>query len=183
MPTTLPPVWAADRLEQDRQVALRGFRSERIQEPLEEYLQAFDTYRAAVEDLLEATTDLSRLRALAAELLIKPNMLIAIRYLASPPISKDDLEALAETRLSPKSLRDDATAALRVVDHVLLGLDRNRFPWVPEHREATEDERSASTLATAALIFDVYALGLLEDPGTAAVGPKPDSKPPFGTEA
>lgn len=33
-----------------------------------------------------------------------------------------------------------------------MGLDRNRFPWVSEDREPTEEERSAATMASAALI-------------------------------
>ena len=40
----------------------------------------------------------------------------------------------------------------RVIEVVKMGLDRRRFPWVPEGREATEAERSAAILASAALI-------------------------------
>lgn len=151
MPTH-PPIWTPDQLEQERQAALARFREERIQEPLEAYLDAFEAYRSAMEDLLETTVDLSRLREMAVELLTHPESLIAVRYLASPPISKDDLEALAETKVSSKALRADGHAALRVIDHILMGLDRNRFPWVGQNREATEDERAAASLATAALM-------------------------------
>jgi len=147
-----PPKWTPQQLEASRQAVLARFREERIQEPLEAYLEAFETYRFAMKDLLETTTDLSRLRDMAFELITNPKMLIAVRYLASPPVSKDDLEALAETRVSARALRADGEAALRVVEHVLMGLDRNRFPWVGENREATEDERAAACLATAALI-------------------------------
>lgn len=147
-----PLKWTKDELEASRSRSLAIFRDQRIQEPLEEYLEAFDTYRAAVEDLLETTVDLARLREMAVELLTNADMLLAVRYLASPPISKDDLEALAETKVSRTVLRADVQAALRVIDHVLLGLDRNRFPWVGEDREPTESERGAASLATAALM-------------------------------
>lgn len=146
------PRWSSDELEASRQSALALFREERIQEPLEEYLDAFDAYRSAMEDLLETTVDLSRLREMAFDLLTNPETLVALRYLASPPISKDDLEALADTKVSARALRADTEAALRVVDHVLMGLDRNRFPWIGENREATDHERAAASLATAALM-------------------------------
>ncbi len=39
-----------------------------------------------------------------------------------------------------------------VLETVLLGLDRGRFPWVAEDREPTEPERLAAVIGTAALI-------------------------------
>lgn len=39
-----------------------------------------------------------------------------------------------------------------VIDAVLLGLERARFPWVPEGRDPTEAERHAAVVATAALL-------------------------------
>jgi XamI restriction endonuclease len=42
--------------------------------------------------------------------------------------------------------------AKRVLETVLLGLDRNRFPWVAEDREPNDDERAAAAMASAALI-------------------------------
>ena len=40
----------------------------------------------------------------------------------------------------------------RIVQIVLAGLDRRRFPWIAERREPTEAERSAAVLASAALM-------------------------------
>ena len=76
----------------------------------------------------------------------------ALRYLAGPPISADDLKVLADTTLAPTRLRNDPDLARLVVETVLLGLDRRRFPWVGEERDAEEAERQAATLASAALI-------------------------------
>jgi len=59
---------------------------------------------------------------------------------------------MARTTLAPTRLRDDPEAAARIVDSVLLSLDRRRFPWVGEGREPGEAERSAAVLATAALM-------------------------------
>ena len=60
-----PPRWDDQRFERDRQFAIQQFRKVRMLEPLEQYLAAFEQHRAAVETLLEATEDLSRLSELA----------------------------------------------------------------------------------------------------------------------
>jgi hypothetical protein len=148
----LPPRWDSDRLEVDRQAAIEIFRRERMEEPLEEYLEAFEQRRSAVETLLEATVDLSQLSDHAVEMLTDPALLEAVRYLAGPPISTDDLKTLTEASLAPTRLRKDPEMARQVVDTVLLGLDRNRFPWVAEGRDPTEAEREAAAMASAALM-------------------------------
>lgn len=147
-----PPRWSEDVLEEDASVAIRQFREVRMHEPLEQYLEAFDEYRDAVENLIEGTVDLSQLSVQAVEYLTDPNLLTAVRYLASPAISEDDLKVLAEAVLSPKRLTENPEMARRVVDTVLLGLDRNRFPWVSEDREPTDAERQTAVTSTAALI-------------------------------
>ena len=152
MTLTPPPRWSAAELERDRLVAIDIFRRERMREPLEAYLDACDTYRGAVEDLLEATVDLTQLTDQAVEVLTDPELLEAVRYLAGPPISADDLKILTDASLAPTRLRKDPAMAKRVVETVLLGLDRRRFPWVAEDREPTDQEREAAALASAALI-------------------------------
>lgn len=147
-----PPRWSEDQFNVGLSEAIRRFREVRMHEPLEQYLEQFDAYRDAVENLIEGTVDLGRLRDQAVELLTEPDTLMAVRYLASPAISEDDLKVLAEARLSPTRLREDHEMAKRVIDTVLLGLDRNRFPWVSEDREATDAEREAAVISTAALI-------------------------------
>jgi hypothetical protein len=86
-----PPLWTEDELDAARLTAVEAFRTERMQEPLEAYLESFDEYRGAVEDLLEATVDLTQLSDAAEQVLTDPALLEAIRYLAGPPISTDDL--------------------------------------------------------------------------------------------
>ena len=150
--TVTPPVWTGDQLEAARLIAIDRFRTERMGEPLEQYLAAFDEVRGTLENLLEMTVDLSQLSDTAIDVLTDPHLLEAVRYLPGPPISTDDLAVVAEARLSPKALRGDPEMARRVIDTILLGLDRNRFPWVSEDREPTEAERGAAAMASAALI-------------------------------
>ncbi len=146
------PHWSEEQLELSRLASITQFREERMQEPLEQYLHAFDDYRGAVEDLLEATVDLTAISAPALGVLTDPNLLRALRYIAGPPISEDDLRTLADASLSPARLREDPAMAGRVIDTILIGLDRRRFPWVVEGREPDGAEREAATLASAALM-------------------------------
>lgn len=152
MSPILPPSWSDDELELDRRTAITQFREERLQEPLEQYLGTFDTYRGVVEDLLEATVDLTTLSAANVSVLTDPALLEALRYLAGPPISEDDLKVLADASLAPSRLRTDPDMAQRVVETILIALDRRRFPWVSEGREPEEAEREAAALASAALM-------------------------------
>lgn len=149
--TALPPVWPKARLEADANAARDAFRAERIDEPLEQYLSFYETDRAAVETLLELTVDLERLHELAPEVMGDPQLIHAARYLASPPISVDDLQTLADTTIAPTLLKKDADRARRLVETILLALDRERFPWVTENRAPTEAEREAAVLASAAM--------------------------------
>jgi hypothetical protein len=148
-----PPAWSKEQLETDRVRAIALFRKERMEEPLEDYLVAFDEYQGHVEELLETTVDLSQLEGKALDVLTDPQMLESFRYLAAPPISADDLKVLAEApSLAKGQLRKKPEDVRRLVETVRLVLDRRRFAWVVEGREPTESERAAAVMASAALI-------------------------------
>jgi hypothetical protein len=147
-----PPLWSSAELDAARLEAIEVFRDERMREPLEDYLDAFDYYRGVMEELLEATIDLSRIREDAVEVLAHPDRLCAARYLAGPPISEDDLKILTGASLAPGPLRRAPDMARRVVETILLGLDRRRFPWMSEDRDPTDAERADAAMASAALI-------------------------------
>jgi hypothetical protein len=148
-----PPVWSPEDLDRGRLAAIQLFREERMEEPLEHYLDAFDLYRDVIEELLEVTVDLSLIREQATAVLTDTLTQEVVRYLAGPPISKDDLRVLADdASLAPSRLRRDPVMARRIIEIVMLGLDRGRFPWVAEDREPNDAERAAAAVATAALI-------------------------------
>jgi hypothetical protein len=148
-----PPHWTDAQLDSDRQFAIDQFRQQRMAEPLEEYLRHFAEVQAVMENLLETTTDLALLSQQALSILTDPDYLDGFRYLAAPPISIDDLKTLTGTNsLAPKTLQNDPDLVERLVQTVRAGLDRRRFPWVSEDREATEADRAAAILATASLM-------------------------------
>lgn len=147
-----PPRWTEEQLTFALVKAQEIFRQERMEEPLEAYLEAFELYQGTVEDLLETSVDLAQLDQRSLDILTNPELLKAFRYLTGPPVSEDDLKVLAEAFLSPSRLRADKGMATRVLQVVRLGLDRRRFPWVAEDREPSEEERKAAVLASAALM-------------------------------
>lgn len=149
---TPPPRWTVQRLEREAASAIDSFRREREQEPLEQYVRHIDECLVTVEELIELTVDLSQLRERAVEVVTQPALLEALRFVPGPFVSIDDLRVIARTTLAPTRLRSDPDAAARIVDSVLLGIDRRRFPWVGEGREPSEAERQAAVLASAALM-------------------------------
>ena len=146
-----PPRWTSEQLNADRLKARALFSKERLEEPLEDYLEAFDEYRGHIEEFLEATVDLAQLEG--TEVLTDPHLLEAFRYLAAPPISQDDLKVLADAdSLSKSSLENNPEHVRRLFSIVRQVLDRRRFAWVVEEREPTEAERNAAVMASAALM-------------------------------
>ncbi|HYK03192.1 MAG TPA: XamI family restriction endonuclease [Thermoanaerobaculia bacterium] len=147
-----PPRWTAEEFEADRQTSIKEFRDRRITEPLEDYLERFEAAQDVFETLVEQTVDLTQIYAQAFDILTDPKLVDAFRYLASPPISLDDLRLVADGTLSRKQLKADPEMAKRFVDSVTAGLDRKRFPWVTENREPNETERDSAILASAVLM-------------------------------
>lgn len=147
-----PPRWGDARLEADRARAIGEFRTERLREPLGLYRELFERYRKGVERLFAATDDLAGIRTEAARVLADGDLRYAARYLASPPISEDDLEVLSDASLGARALRRDPGAARRAVETILLLLDRERFPWLSDHRDPTDEERRTAVVATSAMI-------------------------------
>lgn len=148
-----PPLWTLDQIEEDVELSIRLFRQERLEEPAESYLEAFDEIQETIETILESTTDLSQLHENALQILSDSNMLTGFRYLAGPPISRDDLLTIVDTNsLAPSTLKRNPELLNLVVSTIQIGLDRRRFPWVAEGREPTEKEKYAAIIASTALI-------------------------------
>ena len=148
-----PPVWSREQFQIDLLKASAAFSKERLEEPLEDYLEAFDEYQGHVEEILETTIDLADLEDTALDVLGEEHLLQAFRYLAAPPISQDDLKVLADARsLTKRTLVNSPELVQRIISVVRQVLDRRRFAWVVEGREPTEAERSAAVMASAALM-------------------------------
>ena len=123
-------------------------------EPLDLYNQFFATFARIFRELIDRLLDVAA-EPLDAELIAKlvdgRDAQKAFRYLTAPPISKDDLETVADATLTPSRLRTDAPSAYRIRDTVLTIIDPHRFPWVAEGRQPSHDERERAVIASAAL--------------------------------
>jgi hypothetical protein len=122
-------------------------------QPLARYLAAFE---AAHPRLRQLVGEIDRVLAggptatqLLRELWGSDAGRTAFRYLGAPPISEDDLETLAEARLSPLS-SDEASDKLLAIMRVIV--DPRRFPWLLEERPPSAAEVHAAAVASASLI-------------------------------
>lgn len=151
----LPIRWTAQQLIDDAATARNLFREERVGEPLDLYNQFFQTFADVFQSTIAKLPDLAQDPVdaeLVADLVRGRNQQKAFRYLAAPPISADDLKAVADTSIAPKTLAGDPEKARRVRDTILSILDPHRFPWaVPPAREPTEEETERAVIASAAL--------------------------------
>ena len=74
------------------------------------------------------------------------------RYITAPPISEDDLKAVADVvTVGPLAFKKDHDAAKRVRDTVLSILDPHRFRWIAEKRKPTATELDSAIMASAAM--------------------------------
>lgn len=148
-----PPVWSREQLDDASARAREHFRQGRHTEPLDVYLDLFDEYRGIVEEVLEQTVDLTRLRDAIPDLLDDRRKQEVLRYLSGPPVSLDDLKVLAPLEsVAAKRIASDPDARDRLLGFLRDWHDRRRFPWVIEQRMPDESERAAAVLATAALL-------------------------------
>lgn len=151
----LPIRWTNTQLTNDAATARNLFREERVGEPLDLYNQFFHTFEGLFRDTIERLPDLAQNPIdadLVADLVRGRNQQKTFRYLAAPPISEDDLKAVADTSIAPGTLAADPEKALRVRDTILSILDPHRFPWaVAPTRQPTDEEMERAVLASAAL--------------------------------
>ena len=152
--TALPPHWPRDALAADAATAAAQFRAERLAASdawATHYAAAhvkFSGLFATLNDLdPTAVTDVALADACTA------GLSEALRYLAGPPISDDDLQVLADVEsLAPGVLRrrpEDLRRVYAVIERVI---DPHRFPWVVRRTAPDAAEKAAALLASSVLL-------------------------------
>ena len=150
-----PRRWTLPELERDAEEAESAFREERLREPLHQYSEFFERFAAVFRELVDRLPTLAHAEDPAEtiiEIVSEEDARTALRYLAAPPISDDDLKTLAETKLSAAALRSTPENARRIAALVFRLIDPHRFPWVTESRLPTSDEVERAVVASAALV-------------------------------
>jgi hypothetical protein len=108
----------------------------------------FDRLLAALGDLGSESLSSDALASV-----LQGGLTDALRYLAGPPISSDDLRVLAQVEsLHPRDGALRRETAIRIRDVLLRVIDPHRFPWVEKRRAPTPDERRAAVLASSVLL-------------------------------
>ncbi|MDN7752404.1 XamI family restriction endonuclease [Burkholderia gladioli] len=148
------PRWTTEELTQDAAIASAEFRAERlaVSDSWEmHYKQARDKF-----DLL--FTKLSDLNpgAITDENLAEAYGLglgEALRYLAGPPISDDDLQVIADVdSLAPSVLKKSPAAIRKLFEVIERVIDPHRFPWMDAGTAPTQQQRETALLASSVLL-------------------------------
>ncbi len=150
-----PRRWTLGELERDAEEATSVFREERLEESLSQYSEFFERFSVVFRDLVDRLPALARGEDSAdtlAEIFSAGDARTALRYLAAPPVSDDDLKTLAQTKLSATALRSTPENARHVADLVLRLVDPHRFPWIAENRAPASDEVERAVVASAAMV-------------------------------
>ncbi|ARP92041.1 restriction endonuclease [Bordetella genomosp. 9] len=150
----VPHRWSAAELAQEAAIAAAQFRAERLaasdswQTHYDDARSKFELLFGKLDDLAPgAITDDKLADAYGA------GLGEAMRYLAGPPISEDDLRVIADVEsTAPGVLRKDRNALRKVFDVIERVIDPHRFPWVERGEAPTAPQREAALLASSVLL-------------------------------
>jgi XamI restriction endonuclease len=149
-----PPRWTTDELAEDAAISAAQFRAERLA-----VTGSWETHykqaRKKFELLFKKLSDLNP-GAITDESLAEAYGLglgEALRYLAGPPISDDDLQVIADVdSIAPGILKKDTEALRKVFGVIERVIDPHRFPWMEAGVAPTTQEREAALLASSVLL-------------------------------
>jgi hypothetical protein len=152
--TAAPSRWTLQQLGEDAEQSVQLFRAQRLEESdafAREYSLARGEFSLLLDKLgglnVGSADDATLAQAYGAKLGD------AIRYLAGPPISADDLQVLADVQsLAPGSLIRDPQALRKVYTVIGRLIDPFRFPWVIEGKPPTREQREAALMASSVLL-------------------------------
>lgn len=156
--TRVPQVWDDAELSLHAQLSLEAFVTRRLAESDQLYRAQLIDWTKVVHRLLRAIRDLDRERPdaeIIRSILRDPQLNRALRYVAGPPVSLDDLGALAtrrSARLSNRTMRADDQLSGNILSLICRLSDGARFPWLKEKRAARQYELKHAIRCTAVLL-------------------------------
>ena len=152
--TSSPPRWTREELADDAATSAAQFRAERLAVS-DSWATHYSQARTKFELLFEKLSDLNP-GGITDENLSEAYGLglgEALRYLAGPPISDDDLQVIADVdSIAPGVLRRDADALRKVFGVIERVIDPYRFPWMETGGAPTTQQREAALLASSVLL-------------------------------
>lgn len=155
--TNTPPLWDDAALQRQAQTALDDFVNRRLAEPSSRYSQHLRERRRALQALFRQLASFDPQNPdveIARRVLTDPHLEAALRYVAGPPVSKDDLGVLAtrgRERVGSAAIRTNPTLAGEMLALICRLADSERFPWVARGRAPKAHEIKRAVRATTAL--------------------------------
>jgi hypothetical protein len=152
--TGTPPRWTAAELSEDAAKASALFRAERLAVG-DAWNTHYSAARAKFELLFDTLGHLTPGEITGPKLQEAYGLGLgeALRYLAGPPISDDDLLVIADVEsMSPGVLRSNPDALRKVFGVIQRVIDPHRFPWMGSGLAPTGPQREAALLASAVLL-------------------------------
>lgn len=152
--TVTPLRWTPETLARDAAISAARFRSERlaISDAWEKHYQQarekFEQLFAHLNDLqLDTITETHLAEAYGM------GLGEALRYLAGPPISDDDLQVISDVdSLAPGVLRKNPEALRKVFAVIERVIDMHRLPWIRTGTKPTEHQRETALVASSVLL-------------------------------
>ncbi|WP_042674416.1 XamI family restriction endonuclease, partial [Xanthomonas citri] len=152
--TSAPPRWTTAELAEDAATSAAQFRTERLA-VTDSWGTHYNQARGKFELLFKKLSDLNP-EAITDDNLAEAYGLglgEALRYLAGPPISDDDLQVIADVEsIAPGVLKKNAEALRKVFGVIERVIDPHRFPWMETGGMPTEQQREAALLASSVLL-------------------------------
>lgn len=152
-----PKVWSDEELAAQAQLSIDAFVDRRMKEPRDRYLDHLAQRQTAIMRLFRvlvgidpANPDPETVRTI----LFDSALLDALRYVAGPPVSEDDLGVLvtrSTNRLTKTRLRASDELTVAVLKMICNMSDPIRFPWIDDRRPPAHHELKHAIRATAAL--------------------------------
>lgn len=152
--TSASPRWTSAELAEDAAISAAQFRAERLA-VTDSWVTHYTRARGKFELLFKKLSDLNPGAITDNSLADAYGIGLgeALRYLASPPISDDDLQVIADVdSIAPGILKKDPEALRKVFRVIERVIDPYRFPWMKAGAAPTAQQREAALLASSVLL-------------------------------
>ncbi len=150
----IPPAWTRKQLDDDAALSAGLFRTGRLGAS-DAWVKHYHVAQEKFKSLLVMLGDLDP-AGITHQSLAKAygsNLGDALRYLAGPPISDDDLKVIADVQsLAPGVLRKNPAELRKVYAVIERIVDPFRFPWIRQGKAPTAKQRDAALLASSVLL-------------------------------
>lgn len=152
--TSSPARWTTQELAEDAATSSAQFRAERLAIS-DSWTTHYKSARGKFELLFKKLNDLNPGAITNANLTKAYGQGLgeALRYLAGPPISDDDLKVIADVgSIAPNVLKRNPEALGKVFSVIERVIDPHRFPWIENGTVPTKQQKEAALLASSVLL-------------------------------